>query len=83
MEKIIIRDLYCFQCSLQFDKKTIYDIHLKIMHNFISRTNFALTEIKKEPEEIELPIKPTDIPINSKSLGKNEILAKEKEQSEE
>ena len=25
MEKKIIKDLYCYQCSLQFDKKTIYE----------------------------------------------------------
>ena len=34
MEKIIIKDLYCFLCSLQFDKKEIYDIHQKIVHNY-------------------------------------------------
>ena len=48
MEEKILWDLYCFQCSLQFDKKTIYDIHLKIMHNYISRKE---SEIKEEPEE--------------------------------
>ena len=65
MEKKIIKDLYCFQCSLQFDKKTIYDMHLKIMHNRVSRSESFLTEIKNEPGEIELPIQSTNIPITS------------------
>ena len=63
-----MKDLYCFQCSLQFDKKTIYDMHLKIVHNYISRTESFLNEIKNEPEEIELPIKPINIPITSKRI---------------
>ena len=25
-------DLFCEQCKLQFDKKIVYDIHLKIIH---------------------------------------------------
>ena len=56
MEKKILKDLYCFQCSLQFDGKKIYDIHLSIMHNYKSRTESFLTEIKSEPEEMELPM---------------------------
>ena len=62
MEKKIIKDLYCYQCSLQFDKKIIYDMHLSIMHNYKSRANYFETEIKQEPEEIELPIESSDIP---------------------
>ena len=27
-----MKDFYCYQCSLQFDKKSIYDIHLSILH---------------------------------------------------
>ena len=65
MEEKIMKDLYCFQCSLQFDKKTIYDMHLKIMHNYIGRSKSFLTEMKKEPEEIELLIQSTNIPIIS------------------
>ena len=55
MEKKIIKDLYCFQCSLQFDKKAIYDMHLKIMHNYERRTEDFLIDMKKEPEDTELP----------------------------
>ena len=29
-------------------------MHLKIMHNYVIRSEFFLTEIKDEPEEIEL-----------------------------
>ena len=54
MEKPNLKDLFCFQCDLQFDKKTIYDMHLSIVHNYKSRTEFVATEIKNAPEEIEL-----------------------------
>ena len=64
MEEKILWDLYCFQCSLQFEKKSIYDMHLSIMHDYRKRTEPILTEIKSEPEEIELPIESNDIPTN-------------------
>ena len=51
MEQKILRDLYCFQCSLQFEKKSIYDLHLILIHNY-KRTKE--TFVKKEPEEIDL-----------------------------
>ena len=44
------KDLYCFQCSLQFDKKTIYDMHLKIIHNYVRRIDDILPGIKRLPE---------------------------------
>ena len=56
MEEKIQYDLYCFQCSLQFDKKSIYDMHLSLIHNYRKRTESFLTQIKSEPEEIELLI---------------------------
>ena len=48
----ILKDLYCFQCSLQFDKKSIYELHLKLVHDYrnIARSLFG-TNIKVEPEE--------------------------------
>ena len=64
MDNKIIKDLYCFQCSLQFDKKAIYDIHLKIMHNYKNRTDYFLTDIKKEPEN-ELQIESSNISTTS------------------
>ena len=27
-----IKDFYCLRCSLQFDKKSIFDMHLSIVH---------------------------------------------------
>ena len=49
-----IWDLYCFQCSLQFDKKSIYDMHQSIRHGYknVAKPVFE-TEIKHEPEETE------------------------------
>ena len=30
----ILRDLYCYHCSLQFDVKLVYDMHQSIKHNY-------------------------------------------------
>ena len=30
----ILRDLYCYHCSLQFDGKLVYDMHQSIKHNY-------------------------------------------------
>ena len=32
MNEQILRDLYCFQCSLQFYEKSVYDMHLSFVH---------------------------------------------------
>ena len=36
------KDWYCSRCSLQFDKKIIFDMHLSIVHK-------ESVEIKEEP----------------------------------
>ena len=32
MSQIILRDLYCEKCTLQFDKKNVFDLHLDLVH---------------------------------------------------
>ena len=32
MNQVILRDWYCEKCSLQFDKKYVYDLHLTLVH---------------------------------------------------
>ena len=44
MEQNILQDLFCFLCSLQFDKKAIYDMHVKIIHGWEIK-------IKQEPKD--------------------------------
>ena len=34
MEVKILRDLYCFQCSYQFDKRSIYNMHQFLVHDY-------------------------------------------------
>ena len=29
--EVLIRDSYCYQCSLQFDKKYEFDVHLSVV----------------------------------------------------
>jgi hypothetical protein len=50
MERNGARELFCELCKLQFDKKIVYDIHLKIVHK--------KDRIKSEQVDIE-----NDIPI--------------------
>ena len=61
MEQKILRDLYCFQCCLQFEKKSLYDIHQLIIHNYDTKT--LKNAIKCEPEEIELLNHSSDIQL--------------------
>ena len=42
-------DNFCQKCSLQFDKKSLYDVHLKVLHG--NEQNEI--EIKQEPLEIQ------------------------------
>ena len=51
MEQKILWDLYCFQCTLQFEKKSLYDMHQSIIHNYESNPKNFANSIKHEPEE--------------------------------
>ena len=42
MENIILRDLFCELCALQFDKKVVYDMHQFLVHKKVQK-------IKEEP----------------------------------
>ena len=47
--EILMRDLYCYECSLQFDTKIVFDIHLSVVHG-------EEFEIKQEPDSETLVI---------------------------
>ena len=40
--EVLMRDLYCYECSLQFDNKYVFDIHLSAVHG-------KIRDIKQEP----------------------------------
>ena len=42
-------DWYCEKCSLQFDKKMIFDMHLSIVHK-------EVVDIKEKPDETSTEI---------------------------
>ena len=48
--------LYCEKCSLQFDKKIVYDIHLSFVHkmNIEVKSEEKTIEIKEEDESLVL-----------------------------
>ena len=53
MNRKNLRDLYCYLCNLQFEKRCIYDMHTSIIHKYKETRGIALTQIKKEPNDIE------------------------------
>ena len=46
-----LKDWYCEKCSLQFDKKIVFDMHLSIMHKEINEIKETSTIFKKEQEQ--------------------------------
>ena len=38
MEQKLLRDIFCFQCSLQFNGKAVYDLHQLLVHG--GKTSF-------------------------------------------
>ena len=40
-----MRDLYCYECFLQFDAKCVFDVHLTVVHRE------KLNNIKQEPND--------------------------------
>ena len=47
--EVSLKELYCFECSLQFDKKYVFDVHLSVVHG-------EVLEIKQEPASQALVI---------------------------
>ena len=61
MAKKILRDLYCYLCSLQFEGKKVYDMHQSIMHNYVpnevnSIQNIIKTEFNEEGNPITVDV---------------------------
>ena len=40
---VLVKALYCFECSIQFDKKYVFDVHLSVVHG-------EKLDIKEEPD---------------------------------
>ena len=53
MAEIILRDLYCYICSLQFDGKLVYDMHQSILHKYKDNGPSFEILIKTEVSEEE------------------------------
>ena len=58
------KDWFCYVCSLQFDSKHIYGLHLKLLHKKMSE----LTSIKNGPKSIKLNNQNVSIQIDSKTF---------------
>ena len=53
--EVLIRDFYCYECSLQFDTKYVFDVHLSVVHG-------KKLDIKQEPYSQALVIPETQEP---------------------
>ena len=67
IEGKILRDLFCFQCSYQFDKRSIYDKHQFLVHNYEEKSSFK-SKIKVEDEGMNSS---KESNINPRTLTKN------------
>ena len=47
MDAIVLRNMFCTECSLQFNKKIVFDLHLSLVHG-------KMTNIKQEPSNCEI-----------------------------
>ena len=52
------KDSYCGMCSLQFDKRIIFDMHLSIVHKKTIDIKKELIDIKKGPTCVTLKENP-------------------------
>ena len=52
MEQKIFGDLFCSQCSLQFDGRSVFALHQFLVHGIENRNNLEIeTEMNTEPPE--------------------------------
>ena len=66
MDPTILRSMFCTECSLQFNKKIVYNLHLSVVHG-------NKMKIKQEPNNCEITSEVTEtlpeIPIKDKAFG--------------
>jgi len=66
-----VTNLFCEKCSLQFDKRIVYDIHLSFVHNIKENKQEKLTENYEKIQDLGLD-------SNSKNSKKKSILQEKK-----
>ena len=65
MERKFLRDLFCYQCSLQFGGKPVYDLHQSLVHGISGDSEIKIEIISEisAPTNLTktstLPILPT------------------------
>ena len=78
------RELFCYHCSLQFATKSIYDIHVSIMHSSekivveSELPEFSREENTKKINEFDVTFFPTQFEMNSTSFEYGRELGYEK-----
>ena len=70
MNQVILRDWYCEKCSLQFDKKYVYDLHLKLVHGqeIKVKTEPTSEENFEEPPQNEKVLSDHITPVADKTF---------------
>ena len=55
METNITKDLFCVLCSLQFDKKSLYEVHMSLVHKkpmCSPQSKIEKTAVNREKEDL-------------------------------
>ena len=67
MIKITAQNLFCNKCSLQFDKKYVFDLHLSLVHG-------EKIEVKSEPKICEENCQ--ELQTNEQDLSAEHLMTK-------
>ena len=76
--EVLMRDLYCYECSLQFDTKHVFDVHLSVVHDKkleIKQEYDSQPLVVPEPKELEI-IQPDEENCNENALKRRKVSIK-------
>ncbi len=66
--EVLMRDLYCYECSLQFDTKYVFDFHLSVVHGL--ELNIKQESDSEASDIIEIKTPDEEINWEKKSKGR-------------
>ena len=69
MDAKMLRDMFCMDCSLQFNKKIVFDLHLSLVHE-------KKTSIKQEPKNCKSTSEDTSETINENHSADRNFVCK-------
>ena len=64
MNTVILRDFFCEECSLQFGKKLVFDLHLSLVHG-------KETKIKQEPNTCGITAEESETSVSNHKVDQS------------